>query len=364
MMFRIIFTLDYEIHGNGDGSPFDLMVEPTDRMISLFDRFGAKLTILADVAEIMRFRDYRDEHSKDDYHYGQISEQLIRAAANGHDVQLHVHSSYLEAEHEDGKWKQNWEEYNLAALEPERLNEIIRSGKRFLEDLIKPYVPGYSCHVFRAANWSMQPSRNIIRALTDNGIRIDTSVYKYGSQSGIVNFDYSGAPGNLIPWFADEDEITKHDPDGKLLEVPIYCEPRKIFAFVTPMRLFRFLRAKRHLHRVPEHLLQDQPEKQKTGKKGVLSRKRPWKMDLNQATGKQLIAALKRIDRKYGSFPVDLPVVLIGHSKTFIKYNEHTLKPFLKFVSRNSERFRFATFGDINVESFRNIPLTESTWND
>ena len=34
-MLKIIFTLDYEIHGNGDGCPHELMVEPTDRMLRL-----------------------------------------------------------------------------------------------------------------------------------------------------------------------------------------------------------------------------------------------------------------------------------------------------------------------------------------
>jgi hypothetical protein len=34
---NLIFTLDYEIHGNGDGSPYQLMVEPTYRLMSLME---------------------------------------------------------------------------------------------------------------------------------------------------------------------------------------------------------------------------------------------------------------------------------------------------------------------------------------
>ena len=51
-MQKLIFTLDYEIHGNGDGDPFELMVEPTNRLMDLLDEYGAKLVIFADVAEI------------------------------------------------------------------------------------------------------------------------------------------------------------------------------------------------------------------------------------------------------------------------------------------------------------------------
>ena len=58
-MLNVIFTLDYEIHGNGEGCPSELMVEPTRRMMDLFDRYGAKLTIMADVAEILKFKEYQ-----------------------------------------------------------------------------------------------------------------------------------------------------------------------------------------------------------------------------------------------------------------------------------------------------------------
>src|SRR5690242_5223756 len=54
-MLRVIFTSDYEIHGNGEGAPQALMVDNTHRNLQLFDEFGARLTIMADVAEIERF---------------------------------------------------------------------------------------------------------------------------------------------------------------------------------------------------------------------------------------------------------------------------------------------------------------------
>src|SRR5271167_3100161 len=98
-MLKALFTLDYEIHGNGDGCPYALMVEPTDRMLRQFDLYGAKLTILADIAEILKFREYARMHGQDDYHYGKIADQLREAIRRGHDVQLHIHSSYFNARH-------------------------------------------------------------------------------------------------------------------------------------------------------------------------------------------------------------------------------------------------------------------------
>jgi hypothetical protein len=39
-MLNVIFTSDHEIHGNGEGCPYELMVEPTARMMDLFERYA------------------------------------------------------------------------------------------------------------------------------------------------------------------------------------------------------------------------------------------------------------------------------------------------------------------------------------
>ncbi len=85
-MLKVIFTLDYEIHGNGDGCPYELMVEPTWRLMKLLEAYGAKLTIMADVAEILKFREYRDQTGEDKFHYEAIAGQLKDAIRRGHDV--------------------------------------------------------------------------------------------------------------------------------------------------------------------------------------------------------------------------------------------------------------------------------------
>jgi hypothetical protein len=70
---KLIFTLDYEIHGNGEGSPLDLMVSPTNRLLDILEAFGAKLTIMADTVEILKFREYRDSSGRDDWSSGAIT---------------------------------------------------------------------------------------------------------------------------------------------------------------------------------------------------------------------------------------------------------------------------------------------------
>ena len=42
-MIECVFTLDYEIYGNGEGSLRDLVLDPTRRLAELFQEFGAAL---------------------------------------------------------------------------------------------------------------------------------------------------------------------------------------------------------------------------------------------------------------------------------------------------------------------------------
>ena len=143
-MLNLIFTSDYEIHGNGDGSPLGLMVETTKRQMNVMNKYGAKLTIFADIAEILKFKEYRDKYKKDDYHYDAIIDQLKEAVQTGHDVQLHIHSSYFNAKFENNRWRQDWTEYNLANLPYDKIEKYINLGKNFLEDILKHFDAFFS----------------------------------------------------------------------------------------------------------------------------------------------------------------------------------------------------------------------------
>jgi hypothetical protein len=350
-MLQLLFTLDYEIHGNGEGCPKALMVEPTSRLMDLFDQFGAKLTIMADVAEILKFREYRDQFGRDDYHYELIVAQLKDALQRGHDIQLHLHCSYFNARCEEGRWVQDWSEYNFAGLSEERLNEVVRLGKEFLEGLLRPSHPQYRCFVFRAANWAVSPSRNVVRALVNNGIEIDTSVFKYGRRAGMVSFDYTNAFSNLEPWPVAEEDICRRDSQGQLLEVPIYTERRWLGAFLTPQRLHRAWLSRRH------RLIQtDAPgennglrKRNRLGRLGrLLTERHAWKADFNQCNGRQMIRALERAKTQSGHRHAKIPFVLIGHSKLFTRWNERSLQPFLAYVAANPSHYAFGAFDQLS----------------
>ncbi len=340
---RLLFTLDYEIHGNGDGDPLALMVEPTYRLMTLLEEYHQHLVIMADIAEILCFRRYWQQTGQDDFHVQEIETQLQDALRRGHDVQLHIHSSYFRAQWDGKHFDQCIEDYNMAALPYERIDAMVGECVAYLENLLRPIRADYKVWLFRAANWSMHPTPNIYRALVAHGITHDTSVYKGGCQGGNVCYDYRLAHDNLLPYTASAEDINVYDPTGKITEMPIYTEMRPFYDFISPIRIFRMVRAKLHKHKHTEVQSVTQQRMDKSDNRRITLRsffvKSPLKMDFNQLRSRQLIGMMQHIERRVGTLSkteipssTEIPVVLIGHSKTFIPYNEKTLRPFLQWV--------------------------------
>ena len=354
-MLKTVFTLDYEIHGNGDGCPYELMVEPTQRLLDQFNHYGGKLTIMADVAEILKFKEYKEQFGRDDYYYDAIAGQLRDAIRCGHDVQLHMHASYFNARHEKGRWLQDWSEYNFATLRPERMLQLLAQGKQFLEDLLRPVNSSYRCFVFRAGNWAMTPSQYVVPALVNSGFAIDTSVFKYGRRSGLVSFDYSGAHSHQFPWRVCDDDICKWDPRGRLFEFPIYSERRSISDFLSLQRFYRVWQGSFHGLKVKggDGVVSRRPPQPpiSVNRASFLRRKHALKADFNQCTGRQLIGALERAMAGCANSTVNLPFVLIGHSKLFTRFNKWALRPFLAYVAQRSNGVGFGTFGEFDLKA-------------
>ena len=270
----------------------------------------------------------------------EVEQQLCDAIRRGHDVQLHVHSSYFKAAWNGEHFDQCIEEYNMAALSYERITEMVSQSVKYLENLLQPIQSDYKVWLFRAANWSMMPTPTLYQVLVEHGITHDTSVYKGGCQGGNVCYDYRHAYDNLLTYRASSEDINLHDTAGDLWEMPIYTEMRPFWDFISPIRIFRMVRAKFHKHK---HQSQPQSATDKNDNRKLSLRsffvKSPLKMDFNQVNGKGLIRMMKNIMRRAKREQIEnLDIVLIGHSKTFVPYNEKTLRPFLQWLEQHPSR--------------------------
>ena len=135
--------------------------------------------------------------------------------------------------------------------------------------------------------------------------------------------------------------------------MPIYTEMRPFWAFISPMRVFRMVRAKfhKHKHATIKTETSEAANKHDNRKLTIRSffRLSPLKMDFNQVDSRGLKRMMKHIMQRgmemeqMSKMRQDnhlreeetINVVLIGHSKTFIPYNEQTLEPFLRWWSQH-----------------------------
>ena len=75
---------------------FYMIIEPTNRILDICNRNGAKLTIMFEVAEYWAFKQY-DDHLTNKLGYSpsqEMEQQAIKAIIQGHDVQLHIHPQW------------------------------------------------------------------------------------------------------------------------------------------------------------------------------------------------------------------------------------------------------------------------------
>jgi hypothetical protein len=337
-MIGLLFTLDYEIYGTGTGDPEALMVRPTERLLSLLDRFGARLTIMAEVAEILAFK--REQTFRPVA--AAIEDQLRAAVARGHDVQLHLHTAWFNARLDGRRWRLDSSEYALAGLPPARISSYLRQGKEYLEGLLRPVRPDYRCVAFRAGNWLIQPAAEVIAALESNGFRHDTTVFKHGwGSAGPYVLDFRSAHDEMLSWVVDPEDVNRPADRRGLREVPIFCRRVLLPAMLTPRRLSMQRRLRRRIDAAGAH------EPLGLGNGRPVNRLRlyyPRKFDFCRMTFGEMRSYLRHALARSQGAEALVPVVAIGHS-TELDDDRH-LGRFLDHVdSIGGAQVTWTTFG-------------------
>jgi hypothetical protein len=229
---------------------------------------------------------------------------------------------------------------------------MIQTGKTYLETLLQPVDSSYRCIAFRAGNWAMQPSSAAISALLANGIRMDSSVYKFGKRNYPVTYDYADADSAVLPWPVAHDDICRRDEAGELIEVPIYSEYRTIMAFASVNRGYRVAMSLRN--RIPDTTGKKKLEKRTEQFRhwlDLLQKKHAWKADFNQCSGQQMLAALNRIIPYRNDYPDRvIPYLMMGHSKLYNIWNTWSLNTFFTACQKQPETIRFDTLSSIYPE--------------
>ncbi len=218
----LLFTFDYELFlGARSGLVHDCMIEPTDKLMDVFDEYRAKAIFFVDTTYLCRLKEKSITYSNCAADYNSIVEQIQRLIKKGHYVYPHIHSHWIDAEYspETNQWSLNdvthYRFHNVNDTEKEK---IFCEAMEVLHSIIHPANPNYKIDGFRAGGWSIQPFSDFKPFFERFNIVYDFSVLPRTYQlSDVQYFDFSNSPTNPVYHF--EDDVAVEQQGGKFIEL-------------------------------------------------------------------------------------------------------------------------------------------------
>src|SRR5580700_12092016 len=128
-MIDCIFTLDYEIYGNGMGALSDLVYEPARHLKDVFHKWGARFFNFVEVAEFEKI-----EACGTDAAIELVRKQVRELYREGFEIALHLHPQWCNARYRDGRWLLDSAEYNLCTLPRTRTVQIVERSLAYLRE--------------------------------------------------------------------------------------------------------------------------------------------------------------------------------------------------------------------------------------
>jgi hypothetical protein len=315
-MIDCIFTLDYEIYGNGTGALKDLVYEPGQRLREIFNKWDARFVNFVEVAELEKI-----EVCGTDPAIGLVKRQVKELYQEGFEIALHLHPQWSNARYAKGRWQLDYGEYNLCTLSRPRIAHIVESSLNYLRRLVDR--PDFTPLSFRAGNWLFQPTETAAGVLAEKGIKIDSSVFKGGRQRN-TSLDYRRALTNGYYWSFEVD-VTEPDRTGSWFEIPIYTEMVPFWKMPTSKRLGlgNTFGATGQSATIKLNRFVD-----------FMRIRYPLKLDFTRMTLDELTSMIGRIIRRDRAEPAQYkPIVAIGHTKDLV--DPQTVDAFLSFLRTN-----------------------------
>jgi hypothetical protein len=325
-MIECIFTIDYELYGNGEGSLKELVYEPAERLATIFRRRNARFMPFVEVAELEMI-----EAKGTDTAIDPVKNQIREFHRDGFELGLHLHPQWYNARYDQGRWLLDKGEYNLCTLQRERIVEIVDRSISYLRDVLGS--ADFTPLSFRAGNWLFKPTQPVADVLAERGIKVDSSVFKGGLRHQ-HRLDYRRALRNG-DWWAFSDQVDVPDPMGALLEIPIHTQMVPFWKMIKPKRVN------------PQHIGFGAGQSGRDRLYRLFDFLRYWhplKLDFCCMTIDELTHMVDAVIRKDRLNPsIFRPIVAIGHTKELVDFE--TVESFLDYLTANG--ISVSTFADI-----------------
>ncbi len=348
-MLNICITFDYELFfGTNRGSYEEILFTPTYELVNMLYKEGVTATFFADICSVIQSQKYRQQ----EYVRG-FTHQIQELCVKNQDIQLHIHSHWLTSEYNNGEWDFDEKSYRLHSYGFDRsvsnnAFEIIKEGISCLKSILQEVDPKYECIAYRAGGFAIQPHGELVKALYDAGIRIDSSIAP--QLTAISNTNYYQYKHKLKYsnwWLSPETEwwCDKGNSEGALYEVPVATENKNPVTFVlkrifSPEKIKLQLSTKRGTYINEGGNTQNRIAVYWNYIKGYSA------LSLDAYNADFLYKQLVRYYKKNRCNEKDATIAIIGHPKLITSEYIANLQTLIRLL-REDERFGICSIKDV-----------------
>jgi hypothetical protein len=348
---HVALTHDWELRGNGSGDIEEIQFRPLRVLLDIYKKAGVKTTFMPDVMQQLTFRDLEHKHPELKRLADRWDDHVREAFVQGHDIQLHLHPLWLGATYRDGRWELTLD-WSILNYEENDAFEMLRKGKQYLEDLLKPLDASFRCRSFRAGALAIAPSDHLMTSLIKLGIVLDVSLAPgMFFETPDIQLDFRNCDEEFLPFYPNLNDARRvSDKEEDIVCVPIH----HFHGSRVGVLRSNATNARRKLTAPSEQSTALQPDKRsssllsKAYEKGLvpLGQRKYLMVDtarLSYPLLRESIRSMRRLADESGW--TDIPIVLTNHPKEIIDYS-----PLERFLNNllGSENVKFITLRQLS----------------
>lgn len=322
---NIFITLDYELFfGIRSGTVEHCIIRPTNDLLKILNPYNIKISFFVDSGYLLALEKFKPSFSELEADYEQIRAQIRKLAEAGHGIELHVHPHWEDSHYDGERWIFDTNRYKLSDFTTEETREIV---SRHCEILYR--VSGTKPVAYRAGGWSVQPFPAIGKALKENDILIDSSVFPKGHfDSPNQRYDFTSAPRYLTEYRFEEDPSIPKD-QGSFTEIPI-SSFKVLPTFFWKFALKKFSKDIRHQAYGDGYAI----KMPNASKFRLLTSSSYSVVSMDGFKASLIKDAFKHYDKKTSQ---NDNFVIIGHPKAFTPFGLEKLKTFIDSTAKGNE---------------------------
>ncbi|HOV11255.1 MAG TPA: polysaccharide deacetylase family protein [Bacteroidales bacterium] len=224
MKKNILLTFDYELFlGQRSGSIDNCLIRPTNKILEVLKRHGAKAVFFIDTTYLYRLEELSKSNVSAEKDLQKIKEQLLEMARDGHYLFHHIHPHWLDAVclEKINQWDLSvTNRFTIKVLGDAEREILFKYSDSYLTDIYKKASSANKCDGFRAGGLYIEPFCCFKPFFEKYGIHYEFSVVPGEKKTGeLLCYDFTKCPADR-PYTFNEN-LTMEEANGKFTEFPI-----------------------------------------------------------------------------------------------------------------------------------------------